>query len=142
MTPEVRMTRRLPIFLSLVLVAAYLAPGAMVESILRAQEATLPAAALLVAYATGAVLIVFPIAGALLPHLLTRCRLDGAADIARKASIHALQLVLAFLPPWQVASYFGAAEAPRVLLTAGGAALLLLLLDPIFRSIGHGFFDD
>jgi hypothetical protein len=129
-------------FLSLALVAAYLAPGAILESILRVQGATLPAATLLAAYATGAVLIVFPVAGALLPNLLKTCRLDKAAEIVRKSAIHALQLVLAFLPPWQIASYFGASEAPRVLLTAGGAALLVLLLDPIFRSIGYGFFDD
>jgi hypothetical protein len=136
------MTRRLPIFLSLALVAAYLAPGAIVEALVHAQGATLPAAALFVVYLTGAVLIVFPIASVLVPHLLTCCRVERAAEMVRKAAIHALHLVLAFLPPWQIASYFGAHAAPRVLLTAGGAALLLLLLDPIFRSLGYGFFDE
>lgn len=141
-TPEVRMKRRLPVLLSLALVGAYLAPGAMLEALLRLQDGSLPPVALLVAYLAGAVLLVFPLACLVLPELLRRCRLEGAAWIVRRASLHALQLVLAFVPPWQIAAYFGADAIPRVLLIAGGAALLVLLLDPVFSSLGHGFFED
>jgi len=128
--------------MSLALVMAYLAPGAALELALHMQRASLRPVALLVAYIGGALLIVFPISYLLLPCLLRRSRLAGAAERIRDASLYALQPVMAFLPAWHVAAYFGANEVARGLLAAGGTAVLMLLTDPIFRSLGYGFFEE